>query len=284
MEEILQEIRDNFPQYADKAIPKFAEVLKKAKKEATATVAHDLSLNEYPAVIVDGACYIYDPESDEVVAVELETSTNEFDYRNLESLDPKISQFNLISGELEALRWYGNRFVLIMIIGGCAIAIRGAFLGKVIEYVIQEELLEAMEKDQSLSNRVTNEIERVKAVAASYSWKPTDRWRGRYESENIVAEYVKVLTGWMDWISPRLYTRLCGKETEKLVKLLNLESKPPCTSILFIYPRSSNIVVMYFDVFVPKDQVQSFKNWFGEVDKFSFSEGINIKTTYEGED
>jgi len=272
MEEILQEIRDNFPQYADKAIPKFAKVLKEAG-EAAAIVVHDLDLNEYPAVIVDDTCYIYDPELDEVVAEEVERSTDEFDEHNLESLDPKISQFNLTRGALEVLRYGGNRFVLIIE----GYAIRGAFLDKVIEYFIPRELLEAMDKEPSLGNRVANEIERVKAVATSYRWKPTDQWRGHYESENAINDYVKVVTGWIGLGS-------YDEDIEKLAKVSNLEAEPPCAPMLFVFPRSTNVLVTYFDVFVPKDQVQSFKNWFGEVDKFSFSEGINIKTTYEGED
>jgi len=153
---------------------------------------------------------------------------------------------------------------------GHPLKISGTLLRRGIKYTIPAEIL-----DPNTREEIEKVIDEVKKVLATYSYEPVDPWRGYYKGESA-GDFVKVVEGWVGLGSS-------DPSIEKLAKLHKLKETPPCSPILFVFPRSSNVCVTYFDVYVRKDDVHEFRKWFGDVDTFSFSQGINIWTLYPEE-
>jgi len=109
----------------------------------------------------------------------------------------------------------------------------------------------------------------LERIMQSYGWKPIDPWRGHYEAKRTkVSNMVMALTGWHDAFSPSEYS-------ERLKDLLET-----ITPIVMVYPRSSNVCVCYFDVWVPIHLARAVqRSVLGEERKevFSWSRGICIQ-------
>jgi len=276
--EIEQRLKKEYPEFGEKAADEFKKALREMRdcriSSIELTYTCNLKLERMPMLIIDledgGQKHlIYDPLYGTAYEVnDFEYVSDTLDYWNIDSLDPNIDYFELPYSEVEELQYYGNRFDVIFDAGGYCLKIGGIFLDKVVAYEVPDEVFA-----QDLEDDVIRIINEIKAILATYSFKHVDPWRGYYEGKSA-GGFIKVVEGWIGLGSS-------DPAVEKLAKVHKLEEEPPCTPILFVFPRSSNVCVTYFDVYVRKSDVEKFKNWFGDVDRFSFSEGINIRTTYD---
>jgi len=112
----------------------------------------------------------------------------------------------------------------------------------------------------------------VLKVIREYKWVNIDAFRGYYDAERETGGWVKVADGWVGW-----GTLLDGSLT--FIKNLYDAKLKTDFPVIFILPRSSNVAVQYFSVWVKKQHVDRFKEIAGEAlaDEFSLKRGVNIQ-------
>jgi len=272
--------------YGEDVADKFSEALKELRARGIRfielTHTWNIDLEKMPMLVIgleDGGqkYLVYNPSYDEVYEEDDFMGVSDYlDCWNLDSLDPNIDYFELPYSEVRELD-YGNRFSVILDNEDYYLKIAGAFLGKVVAYEVPESVFNAFSiSEANLAGNILRIIDEIKPVLATYTFKRVDPWRGHYEGRSA-GNFVKVVEGWIGLGSS-------DPAVEKLSKVHKLDEDPPCTPMLFVFPRSTNICVTYFDVYVRRGDVHKFRRWFGDVDAFSFSRGINIRTLYNSRD
>ena len=195
-------------------------------------------------------------------------------YENLEDLNGKRI-LNLFNTYFEELKYYGNGFSIILPLStGKVIAIRGKFIDNTVFYTLPLDELDENEKNELIKwldkNRLT-----VWNLFKTYTWRPIDLLRGYSEGANETETWEKVVDGWVSWsCSSKIIEKLSDYET---LRANDYTDYP----VLFVFPRNTNILVTYFDVYVPKGKKEHFKEFLGipkELDEIDLDKGYYIRT------
>jgi len=177
-----------------------------------------------------------------------------YDYCGLLALDDTMGVICIAC--MESLETYGNRLVYN---GNFKVSI--TFDDKLYFYIVESDDYD----DEELAG-IMEELEEIMKV---YSWKSTDGWRGHYESrKKEVNGFIQVIEGWNDAFSGNKYTN----RINELPSVLN--------EVVLVFPRSSNICVVYYDIWARKEDVEFIKRFVleGKQEDFNFSKGIYIKS------
>ena len=110
-------------------------------------------------------------------------------------------------------------------------------------------------------------MERLEKIMKMYEWKNTDGWRGFYESRaDVVDGWVRAVEGWNDSFGSSTYVERVKEVLENI--------KPN----IIVFPRSSNLCVVYYDLWVRKEKARLVQNLIiPEGEHFNFAKGIYIK-------
>jgi len=110
-------------------------------------------------------------------------------------------------------------------------------------------------------NKVMELLERIMKL---YTWKSTDAWRGHYNASNDEVDgWVKAVEGWNDSFTPSKYTERVNEVVEVI--------KPN----IIVFPRSSNLCVVYYDLWVKEERGNLIKQLIvPEGEAFDFSRGV----------
>ena len=113
------------------------------------------------------------------------------------------------------------------------------------------------------------------SILKSYTWMPTDAYRGHYESAERAGRWVRVAEGWIGVG--------CGGDEiiRKLADICELKVHVDFP-IFFVFPRSSNVAVTYFDVYVEEENAEKLKRILGvreTTDKLDLDRGFWIRVS-----
>ena len=184
----------------------------------------------------------------------LYTEDGWYDYTGLVWLTEEGEGF-VCEGCLEALDTYGNRLTYYR--NGEKFLII-AFNEKIYDYLITDEADEDFELNSDLMNPIED-------IMRSYYWKRSDPWRGHYEpKENEVGGWHRVIEGWND--------AFYESEAVKLAKKIVAEAE----EAILVFPRSSNICVVYYDLWLPKSEIPLAEKLAPE-EIWRYSEGIYFR-------
>lgn len=276
----LNEIHEKYGDEVYRRMRREVEGVLKELGEAEAHVSYvqDLRLNDVPMLVLVGngkrVAVYYDHMYDRVVVrnedeiMYLCTSEDFNDYTMMVTLDPSKPEVCILDEDYEELTTYGNRFSLIIETEKYYYKVRGMFLDKIV-YMLMPEILDDEEYEEVVG-KVRELMPDLLGVLGSYVWHPIDRYRGMYIPKKTKGRFIQVVEGWA--------STEADENVRRLAKVANMEEDPPVTPILFVYPRSSNLMVTYFDVYVLEEDVDKFVKWFGKVDSFSLTEGYYVKT------
>ena len=161
---------------------------------------------------------------------------------------------------------YGNTFQLLLPYEGKVYSITGYFLDNTVMFDFKE-----CESDKDLEKEFERVLPHVLEVLRGYYEEPLDAWRSLYRYSGNPKYFTKVVEGWV--------SILAGDEV--IMKLSDVSKMKIKFNfpILFVFPRCSNVCVTYFDVFVPKEKVNEFKEKLKleRTDKIDLSEGFWYK-------
>ena len=206
-------------------------------------------------VLRDGTMYILDidlGEAFEAVETSFVPMDNDYGIENCESLEGEPI-YELYEAYYEELQYYGNGFTLLIpLSNGVVVAVRGQYLDNTVVYTVPVDDLSDDEYEEVKRWLDRNRLS-VWSLFGGYRWRPSDAYRGVYTHRGDVKEWEKVFEGWVSTFAggDRVLRRL--SEIERL-RTSDLPSYP----VLFAFPRSSNITVAYFDVWVPKGMKEDF--------------------------
>lgn len=208
-----------------------------------------------------------------------------FDYDNYELLNGEPIPAPIPSWVLEELNTYGNPFVILVYLKevnpslDTFVRIRGSFLDKTVWYFIPYDDLED-EEAEAVEEWLRQKRVSVWNILESYVWIPLG-YRGYQDLKEQPEQWTRVVEGWVG-IG-------CGDPVIGFLdKLSKLEvDELPDFSVVFVFPRSSNICVVYFDVFVPKGKERAFIDYLRKMlgDKFRTepefgTEGVHYRIGY----
>jgi len=144
------------------------------------------------------------------------------------------------------------------------VVIRVEFSEKVYRYMfLDEEALDDMSEEAFKTLML-----QLEEIMKLYRWKATDAWRGHYEPEsNEAGDFVRVIEGWND----------AFKDSDYTIRVKSL--REAVLEHIMVFPRSSNLCVVYYDVWCYKGFADRVRRWVlgNKSDDFDFSQGVYIK-------
>jgi len=169
-------------------------------------------------------------------------------------LDEELEYAYVCYGCIESLHEYGNRMVYYDEHGKISVT-------------FDERIYFYDAEDYEEHEGYGDVMRFLEEVMKSYVWEKTDAWRGHYEAKDgEVGGWVKAVEGWNDAFSDSKYT-LFVKEVMEYFR-----------PILVVFPRSSNLCVVYYDVWCRKeDKAKVQRLIVPEGEAFNFGEGIYCK-------
>ena len=155
---------------------------------------------------------------------------------------------------IENLDYYGNRLIYYGHEGKLIVDFNERIYG----YAMQ---------DYEDFDKLADILLELEEIMKLYRWKASDGWRGHYEPrKNSVGRWVRVIEGWNDAFS--------GNEYTERVK----EAMETFRPLVVVYPRSSNLCVVYYDLWTEKGLEKELSSLLlPEKEAFSWSRGIYIK-------
>jgi len=169
-------------------------------------------------------------------------------------LDEKLEDAYVCEGCVESLHEYGSRLVYRDEHGRIS--------------VVFDERMYWFDASMYEEHDGLGEVMRLlEAIMKAYAWKSVDGWRGHYDSKaDEVGGWVRAVEGWND--------AFCGSTYVENVKEVMEHFKP----LIVVFPRSSNLCVVYFDVWcLARDKGKVQRLIVPEDEAFSFSQGIYCK-------
>jgi len=231
-------------------------------------------VREVPALYVNenggGMYIIFDIDSMDVFVEDCVISfSDDWDYENPFRLDNLAPIYEIPEAYYEELMTYGNALSFIVkLSSGAVVAIRGRFLGNTLLLKLPVDDLGDDEFDELVKLLSDEYLKEIAEICKSYTWVLSDAYRGCYQAvKEPQCQFKKVIEGWVaigDY-SDRVINRLASLDRLELP----IEDYPDCP-VLLVFPRSSNVCVTYFDVYVPTDKAKYFLQWLNAVGYESF--------------